>query len=383
MTADTATDRRPKRPLPALIVAFVVSLIVGLVVLTIVNAGLALIWDKIPGAWTSTPAWYVIAVMVVAGVLVYLVRTFVGDHGHSPLDGLGIHPLTPKEYVGAILAIVATLWGGIVLGPEVALISTGTMIGGVMARAFKINDAKATKNLLSVGALGAILALLVAPILAGTAMLDQTPKTIEYSQLWWAIVVAAIATVAVTIARIVGAGFAHLAGGKPHLIALVVSALIIAASALVMQYITGENVLFVATSGEEMISDLPAITSASTVAAILLFKTIAYGASLGSGYRGGPFFPAMFVGAATGLLIALLLPGVVSVQAAIVVGVVASLIATAKMSWKVAIVLGIIVGAVMGSWTLIPAAVVAAIVARLIPRWGDKVTQRYASAAMA
>ena len=123
-----------------------------------------------------------------------------------------------------------------------------------------------------------------------------------------------------------------------------------------------------------MISDLPTITTVSTAVAILVLKSIAYAVSLGAGFRGGPFFPAMFVGAAAGLLVALLIPDGPSVSAALVVGVVAAVIATAPMKWNVVIVLGAIIGLLMGTWTLVPAAVLGAVVARVIPRWGDRIT---------
>ena len=132
--------------------------------------------------------------------------------------------------------------------------------------------------------------------------------------------------------------------------------------------------MFVVTSGEEMISELPTVTAVSTAAAILVLKSIAYAVSLGAGYRGGPFFPAMFVGAAAGLLVALLIPNGPSVPAALVVGVVAAVVATAPMKWPLVIALGAIIGLLMGTWTLVPAAVVGAVVARVIPRWGDRVT---------
>lgn len=357
-----------------MLLAAVVGLALGYVVLEIVNAGIAFIWEHVPSTWETTPAWYVLGVLLIAAVLVYVVRRYVGDTGHSPLGGIKISPLTPKEYVGAILAIIASLWGGIVLGPEVALVATGSMVGGLAARMLGVRDAAGTKKVVGFGALGALLALFVKPVLSGSMKLGGAPTTIEVDQLAWAIVVALIATVAVTLARLVGFLFARAAGEGPHLIILVVSALVIGVAALAMHYWTGEDVIYITTSGEELITDLPTLTSISTVVAIIVLKSIAYAVSLGSGFRGGPFFPAMFIGAASGLLIALLLPDGPSVPAAIVVGVVASVIATAPMKWPVAIGLGIVLGFLVGTWTLVPAALVGAIVARAIPRLGDRIT---------
>lgn len=371
MTTAPAT----RRPLPAMLLAAVISLVLGYVVLEIVNAGILLLWETIPENWTSTPAWYVLGILVIAAVLVFVIRKFVGDAGHSPIGGIKISAVTPKEYVGVILAILASLWGGIVLGPEVALVATGSMIGGLVARGMKVADAKDQKKVVGLGALGAILALFVGPILSGSLELGSTPTAIEVDQLGWAIVVAVIVAVVVTLARTIAALLARATGSGPHLPILVGAALVVGVSALIVQSRTGEGILFIVTSGEEFITKLPALTSVSTVVAIIIFKALAYAVSLGSGFRGGPFFPAMFVGAAVGLLISLVMgDSGPSVPAAIVVGVIASLIATAPMKWPIVIILGIVLGLMMGTWTLVPAALVGAIVARLIPRWGDRVT---------
>ncbi len=206
--------------------------------------------------------------------------------------------------------------------------------------------------------------------------LGSTPAAIEVDQLGWAVLVAIIATLALTIARLVAVLIARVSSSGPHLPILVGAALVIAAAALVMQAWTGQSVIYITTSGEELITKLPTLTSATTVAAIIVLKTIAYAVSLGAGFRGGPFFPAMFVGAASGLLIALVIDGGPSVPAAIVVGVIASVIATAPMKWPIAILLGVVLGFLMGSWTLVPAALIGAIVARAIPRLGDRISTK-------
>ena len=356
-----------------MLIAGVVGLVLGYVALSVVNAGIALVWQTVPSGWESTPIWYVVGVLVIAAVLVYLIRTRIGDGGHSPLAGLAVSGMTPQQYLGAILAILASLFGGVVLGPEVALVATGSVVGTLIAKWMRFGDAKNAKKIIGFGALGAILALFVGPLLAGTLSMDGPPQSIEVAQLGWAIVVAIIATVAVSLARLVAALVARAAGPAPHLGIMVGSALIIAAAAIAMTLVTGESVLYVLTSGEDLITELPTITSVSTVVAIIAFKSLAYAVSLGAGFRGGPFFPAMFVGAASGLLIALALPDGPSVQAAIIVGVVASVIATAPMKWPLAILLGVVIGFAMGTWTLVPAALIGAAVARAIPRWADRI----------
>lgn len=365
-----------RRPLPAMLLAAVIGLVFGYIVLEVLNAGIIAIWETIPGNWTSTPAWYLFGILLVSAVLVFVIRKFVGDAGHSPIGGIKVSSVTPKEYFGVILAIFASLWGGIVLGPEVALVATGSLIGGLVAKWMHLIDAKDQKKVVGFGALGALLALFVGPILSGSLKLGSTPAAIEVDQLGWAIVVAIIVAVIITIARVVAALIERATGSAPNLPILLAAAVIVGISALIVQSRTGEGILFIVTSGEDFITRLSTLTSTSTVLAIIIFKAIAYAVSLGCGFRGGPFFPAMFVGAAVGLLISLALgDSGPSVPAAVIVGVIASLIATAPMKWPIVIILGVVLGLLMGTWTLVPAALIGAVVARLIPRWGDRVIE--------
>ena len=362
-----------RRSLLSGILAAIVGLALGVIVLEIVNLGIETLWLTLPEQWGSAPAWYVLGMLMGAGALIYVIRRYVGDDGHEPMGGIKVSPVTPRQYVGVILAILVTLWGGAVLGPEVALVATGSMVGTVFASRFGIEELKGRTKVIGLGALGAILALFVGPLVTGSARVNGAPTTVEVAQLGWAIPVAIIATVVVVIARIAAALIARAAGGRPRLIILVGAGLVVAVCALLMQAITGETVVYVATSGEELIAELPLVTSTTTLIAIIIFKTIAYAVSLGAGFRGGPFFPAMFVGAAVGLLASLALPSGPDAQAAIVVGVVAAIIATARMPWWVAILLGGVIGLLFGTWTLVPAAIIGAVVARAIPRFGDRV----------
>lgn len=356
-----------------MLVGALLSLALGYVVLEFVTAGIVLVWETIPETWGSTPAWYVMGVLVLGAVLVYLVRSRLGDTGHSPLDGITVSPLTPRAYLAAILAILASLFGGAVLGPEVALVATGAVVGGLVAKWMKAED---VTKVVGVSSLGAILALFVGPLLAGTLSLGGAPDSIEVAQLGWAIVVALITTVIVSLARLGGALVGRAAGDGPHLLVLVGAAVIVGLAALVLTARTGEPVLFIVTSGEEMISELLTVTSTSALVAIVVLKAVAYAVSLGAGFRGGPFFPVMFVGAGVGVLISILLPEGPGLEAATIVGVVAAVIATAPMRWPIAIVLGAVIGLAMGGWAIVPAALIGAAVSRAVPRWGDRVARR-------
>jgi H+/Cl- antiporter ClcA len=354
--------------LPILIGALL-SLCAGYLVLEIVVLSIEFTWITVPEQLGTAP-WYVLLVLVTAAIAVYVIRTYLGDTGHSPLGGIKVHALTPREYLSAILAIFASLVGGAVLGPEVALVSTGAVIGGLVAKAFTVDD---PKRVVSASAGGAILALFVNPLLNGSLSLNDAPKSVEVDQLLWAVVVALVAALLTALARYGATRINQLTGNKPHLPALVITAVVIGSLAIALNMWTDLSYAYIATSSEELLTELPTLTSVSAVVGIVVMKTIAYSLSMGSGFRGGPFFPIMFIGAATGLLFSLIIPSGPQVAAAIAVGLIASVIATAPMKWPIAIVLGIALGYLMGGWALVPAAVIGAIVARAVPRFGQGV----------
>lgn len=275
-----------KPPLPAIVIGAILSLLAGYVVLEFVTEGIVLVWETIPENLGGTPWWYVVLVPVVAAVLVFNIRTYVGDSGHSPMAGIHVAPLTPKEYLNAILAILVSLLGGAVLGPEVALVSTGAVIGGLVAKLMKVAD---PKRVVGASAVGAILALFVNPLLSGSSALSGPPDSVEVDQLFWAVAVALVVTVVITLARFAADFLNRVTGGGPHLIILIGSALVISVSAIIVNSWFDVSYAYIATSSEEMISDLPTLTSAATVAAIVIFKAITYAVSLGAGFRGGPF----------------------------------------------------------------------------------------------
>lgn len=363
------------RQVPGMLLSALISLVLGYVVLRILTAGILLAWQTIPGNFSSIPAWYVLGLLFMSAVLVYVIRRYVGDAGHSPMSGIKVTVYTPKEYVGVILAIVATLWGGVVLGPEMALVATGSMVGGLVASRLHKTDAADRKKIVIAGVAGAIFALFVGPALAGTHRLANTPTSIQLSQVLLAVLVSVIVVIVVTVARLIAALVSRLAGDGPRLPVLVAAAVIVGVSALIVQNQTGAGIQFIVTSGENFLTELPSLTVTSTIVAVIIFKLIAYAVSLGAGFRGGPFLPAMFVGAAAGLLLARLSGDAgLSAPVAIVVGVIASVVATARMRWFLVILIGVSFGLFMGSWTLVPPVLVGAVVARLIPRWGDRLT---------
>jgi H+/Cl- antiporter ClcA len=79
-----------------------------------------LVWDEIPDAlgWAEPSWWYVILVPGLAGVLVAVAIRLPSHGGHSPLEGMSIGATRAVELPSILLAALATLGLGLVLGPE-------------------------------------------------------------------------------------------------------------------------------------------------------------------------------------------------------------------------------------------------------------------------
>ena len=76
----------------------------------------------------SAPWWWPLPVLALAGlVIAFAVVRLPGRGGHEPSEGLktGGAPTTPVELPGVILAALATIGLGLVLGPEAPLIALG------------------------------------------------------------------------------------------------------------------------------------------------------------------------------------------------------------------------------------------------------------------
>jgi H+/Cl- antiporter ClcA len=73
--------------------------------------------------------------------------------------------------------------------------------------------------------------------------------------------------------------------------------------------VTDQPVDLVLFSGQNALPGLIGLGSAGVLVLLVLGKALAYGLSLGSGFRGGPVFPATFLGIGIGVLASLVLPG--------------------------------------------------------------------------
>ncbi|MEP6954036.1 MAG: chloride channel protein, partial [Solirubrobacteraceae bacterium] len=93
----------------------------------------------------AAPTWWPLPLLLLSGLLTALaIRELPGTGGHSPADGFHTSgPLPPAQLPGVLLAALATLGFGAVLGPEAPLIAMGSGLG-VLAVSLAARDAPPT-----------------------------------------------------------------------------------------------------------------------------------------------------------------------------------------------------------------------------------------------
>jgi H+/Cl- antiporter ClcA len=309
---------------------------------------------------TPPPAWWPIPWLVLCGLLVALaIRNLPGNGGHSPALGFspGGAPATGGELVNVILAALATLSLGAVLGPEAPLIAIGGGLAVLTVRRVKADVAPSAVTVMaSAGSFAAISTLLGSPVLAAFQIMESAgigaatlslvalpglvsagvgalvftgldgwsglgsfslalptvppadPPTLL--SLAWAIPLGAVAALLGWVIRSIALSVRPIV----HRSRIAVTAglgLLVGATAAVYQLVTRRSFTEVLFSGQNALPGLvenAAGFSLGVLVALIACKSLAYGLSL-SAFRGGPIFPAMFVGGAIGIA-ASGLPGV-------------------------------------------------------------------------
>jgi H+/Cl- antiporter ClcA len=329
--------------------------------------------------FSTVPAWWPLPMLVIGGVLTALaIRYLPGNGGPSPAPGFGVHPPpTPVQLPGVILASLASLAFGAVIGPELPLIALGSGLAVLATKAARRPvPAQGVTVLGAAGAFAALATLLGSPIagafllmeaagLGGATMglvlvpgllaagvgalifvgLDSLtglgtfslaiPSLPAYTrpdvaQFGWAIVIGlAAALLGPAILRMCLAVQRY--AEKWVMIVLPLAGVAVAVLTIIYTQATGKPASDMLFSGENDIGPLVDHAASYSVGALLLLlvcKTLAYGVSRGS-FRGGPIFPALFIGAAGGVAMSHL-PGLPLV-AAVAMGIGAMMAATTKL----------------------------------------------------
>ena len=362
---DLTTAVRSRGYLALLVIAGLLGLPFGIVALAfigLIHEGEKLVFTTFP-EWlgqSAPPLWLLLLAPLVGGVLTGLAVHYLPGHGgHSPMvNPGGGEPIGVSAVPSVVLAALAGLSFGVVLGPEAPLIGMASGLGAWIASLLRKGDAP-TAQLISLtavfamvaalfggpivaavfiietvalGGAGLTVAILPALTAAGTGYLAYTgfgswsgieapvlavpdlpaDGPLTAGSFISAIVLGAAAGLLCTAVRKVGSFTLRLTGDRHPLLTTGAVGLLIGACAVSYEVITGAPGTDVLFSGQSALPTLAAngFTAATgTLLALLLLKSLAYGVALGGGFRGGPIFPALFLGTLLGVLAVNLLPG--------------------------------------------------------------------------
>jgi H+/Cl- antiporter ClcA len=297
------------------------------------------------------PAWWPLAPLLLSGLLVALtIEHLHGTAGHEPAEGFKASgAVDPLDLPGIVLASLATLCLGAVLGPEAPLIAIGSGLGVLTVHLVK-KDAPQMAALVigAAGSFAAIATLLGSPIVGAFLLMEAaglggpllgvvlvpglvaagvgslifigldrwtgygtfslsigtippftTPTVAEFG---WAIAIGVLAAVLGSCIRR-GALLAQPFVARRRVVLTPLLGLLVAGCAILFTEVSHKASSFVLFSGQAQLPSLvqhAAAWSVGTVVLLIACKGLAYSASL-SGFRGGPVFPGMFLGAAIGI----------------------------------------------------------------------------------
>ena len=407
--------------------ALVLATILGIPISAIAYGFLALVTEiqdylftDLPGDVFEggTPAWWPIPFLVLCGLLTgATIRYLPGNGGHSPAFGFvtGGGPPVDRDLPAVILASITTLALGAVLGPEAPLIAIGgglaalvvhllqkdappmavtimasagsfaaisTLLGSPLIGAFLIMEAAGVAGAtLSLVALPGLLAAGVGAIvfigldnwtglgdfsLALTTVPPEVTPTV--ATLAWALPLGAgaaflgwvIRWIALSLRPVVHVNRVLVTGGLGLCIGLMAAA---------YQIVSDRSFTQVLFSGQDELPDVVAHAADYSVGTLLLLaacKTLVYGLSL-SAFRGGPIFPAIFIGAVLGIAVSGL-PGL-AMAPAIGMGIGAMCAAMLRLPMTSALLAVLLLGADGLSTTpeVIVAVAVAYVITMILP----------------
>ncbi|MBV9095974.1 MAG: chloride channel protein, partial [Streptosporangiaceae bacterium] len=299
----------------------------------------------------TEPVWWPLPVLAVGGVLAAVAIQYLpGRGGPSPSGGFKLHGApTPAQLPGVIAAALATLIFGAVLGPEMPLVLIG---GGLAVLAVRLarrdvpDQARAV--IASAGSFAAISTLFGSPILGAFLLMEASglggpmlslvlvPGLLasgvgtlifvgldawtglgtfslaipglphfgspDIAEFGWALVIGVAAALIGSAIHRLGVVL-HRYADRRVLISTPLAGLVVAALAIAYAEGSGKASSEVLFSGQSALPPLVQHAGSYTVGALLLLlvcKGLAYGVSLGS-FRGGPTFPALFIGAVGGI----------------------------------------------------------------------------------
>jgi H+/Cl- antiporter ClcA len=357
LSADPLAALRERRYLVLLVFAAVIGVATSAAAywfLYVVNNLQHWVYDEpLPGwlGFRSAPIWWPLPVMAFTGCVVALtIRYLPGRGGRSPADGFqpGEQP-TPSALPGIAIAAIASIGLGAVIGPEGPLVALGAGLAICATKLVRRNlPTTAVAVLAAAGSFAAIASLLGSPLLGAVFLLEAAglggamqrvvlvPGLLasglgalifigldswtgygtfslaipnlphfgrpDIAEFGWAIGIGLAAAVLGVSIRKLGVLLRPWVERQVVLISPVVG-LAVAGLAIAFAEGSGKSSSLVLFSGQTALGPFLDHTASYSLAALVLLlacKGLAYGASLAT-FRGGPTFPAMFLGAVGGV----------------------------------------------------------------------------------
>jgi H+/Cl- antiporter ClcA len=341
------------------------------------------VFDGLPkdlGYDNGAPWWWSLPICAAAGLIVAIViMRLPGFGGHVPAHGLSASATQPVEVPGVLLAAIASVGLGLVLGPEAPLLALGS---GLAILAVRLARREAPPELVTVmaaaGSFAAMSFLFEAPVIAAVILIEasgiggkQLPLVLlpgllasgigslvsigmgsftglstsayaigtlslpafgrpTFVDFGWTIALAIAVAAGCVAIVLLGRRIQPVVMRRPFVLIPVAGA-VVSGLAIAFEQITDKGVDQVLFSGQDALGPLtrdPGAWSVGALGALLVVKGLAWGVSLGS-FRGGPTFPAMFLGAAAGVM-ASHLPGF-DITPAVAVGMGAAVVAVLRL----------------------------------------------------
>lgn len=384
-----------------------------------------LVWETIPHdlGYDHAPAWWAILLLTTAGVIVGLIVTHVpGRGGHVPVHGLSAGAVPITHLPGIVLAAAASLVLGAVVGPEAPLMAIGSGLAVFAIRhTNKAGDPTIEGLLAATGAAAALSSIFGNPLIAAVLLLEalglarrqttlvmvpalvssgfgaliftglgdwtglgigalampdlSVPKMEPVNLLLVLPVAAAIAAMTWTIYA-VGHRVAARAAIRP-MTTTIAAGVIAGCCAGLYTVVTDHSPTEVAMSGQATLALLgahPDYWSSGALLLLVILKGAAYAVCIGT-FRGGPVFPALFLGGAMGVLVSMWIPGVDSI-AGMAIGMAAGIAITRLLVTSILLVALLLGDAATNLMpVIILAAVTALIFDELLTNWQRRRTE--------
>ena len=343
-----------------LVLAAVIGLLVSLAswaFLELVHAIQVEVYTRLPGhlGFDTVPSWWPLPWLALAGILTaFAIQRLPGHGGHVPADGLstGGEPTQPIELPGVLLAAVATLGLGLVLGPEAPLIALGLGLGILAIRSVRKDAPQQAVGLMAAaGSFAAVSTIFGSPVIGAVIITEAaglggptlplvllpgllasgvgslvfigmgnwtglstsayalTPFSLPtfsgpgWGDFGWTIVLAIAAALVVFVIVEIARWTTRVVSRRPFVFTTA-AALVVGGLAIAFNQATDQPTDAVLFSGQDEFASVlkdASTLSLTTLGLLLVFKGAAWSISLGN-FRGGPTFPALFLGLVGGLL---------------------------------------------------------------------------------